>query len=62
MKTREELKAMTMRELRAYAKEVGCCLGYDGSRKDTAVAAIMAYERYVAYTGSKGGGDHGGRA
>lgn len=48
MKTEEELRRMTMKELRAYAREVGCCMGYDGSRKDTAVRAIVDYGRYAA--------------
>lgn len=45
-KTEEQLRAMTMRELRAYAKEIGCCLGYDGARKDTAVGAILSYQHW----------------
>lgn len=47
-RTREELERMTMRQLKAYAKEIGCCLGYDGSRKDTAVTAILAFLDYQA--------------
>lgn len=45
-KTEEQLRAMTMKQLRAYAKEIGCCLGYDGSRKDTAVKAILSYQHW----------------
>lgn len=45
MRTQEELESMTMKQLKAYAKEIGCCLGYDGSRKDTTVAAILSHQR-----------------
>lgn len=45
-KTEEQLRAMTMVQLRSYAKEIGCCLGYDGSRNDTAVRAILSYQHY----------------
>lgn len=55
MKTQEELRGMTMRDLRAYAKEIGCCLGYDGSRKDAAIGAIMAYERLRQIERGEGG-------
>lgn len=43
-KTREELESMTLKQLRAHAKEIGCCLGYDGSRKDTCVGAILVFQ------------------
>ena len=43
----EELSRMTMRELRALACEEGICLGYAGSRKDTAVNEIVSNERYL---------------
>lgn len=46
MKTHEELCRMTMKQLKAYAKEIGCCLGYDGSRKDTTICAIETHQRY----------------
>lgn len=46
MKTREELTAMTMKQLKEYAKEIGCCLGYDGSRKDTTISAIETHQQY----------------
>lgn len=46
-KTREELEAMTTKKLKEYAKEIGCCLGYDGSRKDTTVAAILAHQSRI---------------
>ena len=45
-KNEEQLRAMTMKQLRSYAKEIGCCLGYDGARKDTAVSAILSYQYY----------------
>lgn len=45
MKTRDELQSMTTRQLKAYAKEIGCCLGYDGVHKDTTVAAILSHQR-----------------
>ena len=44
-KTRDELKAMTVKQLREYAKEIGCCLGYDASRKDTTICAIESHQR-----------------
>lgn len=44
MKSREELESMTMKQLKAHAKEIGCCLGYDGSRKDTTIAAILSHQ------------------
>ncbi|MGO5316752.1 hypothetical protein ACTQZK_06425 [Paraeggerthella sp. LCP19S3_G8] len=46
MKTREELCAMTVKQLKEYAKEIGCCLGYDGSRKDTAIRAIETHQEH----------------
>ncbi|MBX9032656.1 hypothetical protein [Gordonibacter massiliensis (ex Traore et al. 2017)] len=49
MKTHEELCRMTVKQLKEYAKEIGCCLGYDGSRKDTTVNAIEQYQRYRQY-------------
>ena len=45
MKTHEELCGMTMKQLKEYAREIGCCLGYDGSRKASTVEAIEAYQR-----------------
>lgn len=43
---REELSRMTVMEIREVAREEGICLGYAGSRKDTAVAEIVSVERY----------------
>lgn len=50
---REELERMTMKQLKEYAKQIGCCLGYDGSRKDTAVTAILAFLTYNKMDGRK---------
>lgn len=47
MKTEDELKAMKHCELRAYAKEIGCCLGYEANRKDTMRAAILHHQRHI---------------
>ena len=44
MKTHEELERMTCAQLKAYAKEIGCCLGYAGAKKDTAIEAIMSHQ------------------
>lgn len=44
-KTQEELRRMTMKEIRAYAKEIGCCLGYDGSRKESAIQAVISHQK-----------------
>lgn len=46
-KMRDELMAMTMKQLRALAKDEGVCLGYDGARKDTAARAIITHRRHV---------------
>ena len=46
-KTKGELDAMTVKQLREYAKEIGRCLGYDASRKDTMVGAILSHQEYV---------------
>lgn len=45
MKTHDELCAMTVKQLKDYAKQIGCCLGYDGSRKDSTINAIECFER-----------------
>lgn len=36
----------TMRQLRELAKAEGICLGYDGSRKSTAIEAIRTQRQY----------------
>ena len=45
-KSKEELQRMTMRQLKEYAKEIGCCLGYDGSRKETTINAILVHQEH----------------
>jgi hypothetical protein len=42
---RADLMALTMRQLKEIARSEGICLGYDGSRKDTTVAAIVSFRR-----------------
>lgn len=58
-KTRKELEGMTMQQLRGYAKEIGCCLGYDGSRKESTVGAILAFQDH---SGDLGGHNQQHRA
>ncbi len=53
MKTHEELTAMTVKQLRDYAKQIGCCLGYDGSRKDAAIDAIECFQRHQETKGGE---------
>lgn len=48
------LKRMTMRQLRELAKAEGICLGYDGSRKDTAVEAIREQRRHRQWLKDEG--------
>lgn len=43
---RERLEKMTMKEIKAVAKDEGICLGYDGSRKADAVIAIIEWKRF----------------
>ena len=43
---RKGLMRCTLKELRALAKHEGICLGYDASRKDTAVGVIVANRRH----------------
>ncbi|MBS6418850.1 MAG: hypothetical protein KH372_08545 [Olsenella uli] len=50
---REDLSRMTMKELRALASVEGVCLGYAGSRKDTAVDEIVSSERYLETEGDE---------
>lgn len=45
MKTHDELSKMTVKQLKDYAKQIGCCLGYDGSRKDTTISCIDSVDR-----------------
>lgn len=43
---RDELMGHTLKELKAIAKADGITLGYDGSRKDTCVGAIVSGRRH----------------
>lgn len=43
---RERLEKMTMKEIKAVAKDEGISLGYDGSRKADAVIAIIEWKRF----------------
>lgn len=46
---RESLEKMTMKELKALAKDEGICLGYDGSRKANAISLILEWRRFKDY-------------
>ena len=48
-KTEDELRAMTVKQLREHAKEIGCCLGYDTARKDTMVKAILSHQQHLKW-------------
>lgn len=50
-KMREELAHMTLKQLKALAKQDGITLGYDGSRKDSAIGAIVSARRYQELNG-----------
>lgn len=41
------IEDMSMSELRQQANVIGCCLGYDGSRKGSAMRAIIGHQRYL---------------
>lgn len=43
---RSDLSRLTMRELKEIAKREGICLGYDGSRKENTVEAIVSQRRH----------------
>ena len=43
---RERLEKMTMKEIKAVAKDEGISLGYDGSRKADAINAIINWKRF----------------
>ena len=47
---REDLMALTMRQVRGIARREGIVLGYDGARKDTAVQAIVSWRRHAEET------------
>lgn len=48
---RERLMDLTTKQLRQLAKDEGICLGYDASRKDTTVGAIVSARRHRALRG-----------
>lgn len=43
---RERLEKMTMKEIKAVAKDEGICLGYDGSRKANSIGLILEWRRF----------------
>lgn len=43
---RERLEKMTMKEIKAVAKDEGITLGYDGSRKVNAIGLILEWRRF----------------
>lgn len=43
---RECLEKMTLKELKAVAKDEGISLGYDGARKVNAVDTIISWRRF----------------
>ena len=45
---------MTTKQLKEYAKEIGCSLGYDAARKDTTINAIEAFEAYQRHNDTGG--------
>lgn len=51
---RADLARRTMKQLREIARAEGICLGYDGARKDTAVAAIVSQRRHREYLRERG--------
>lgn len=60
---RERLTGLTLRQLRQIARDEGICLGYDASRKDTTVGAIVSARRHRAMRGevvTTGGKPSGG--
>ena len=48
---RERLMGLTTKQLRQLAKDERISLGYDASRKDTTVGAIVSQRRHRALTG-----------
>ena len=52
---RQELSHLTVKELKQLAKDEGICLGYDASRKDTTIGAIVTHRRYMELNGTEGG-------
>ena len=51
---RADLSKRTMKQLRVIARDEGICLGYDGSRKDSTVAAIVSNRRHRERMGERG--------
>lgn len=51
---RADLARHTMKQLRDIARAEGICLGYDGARKDTAIAAIVGNRRHRERMGGRG--------
>lgn len=43
---RERLEKMTMKEIKAVAKDEGIALGYDGARKSNAIGSILEWRRF----------------
>ena len=43
---RERLEKMTMKEIKAVAKDEGISLGYDSARKANAVDTIISWRRF----------------
>lgn len=43
---RERLEKMTMKGIRAVAKDEGIALGYDGARKANAIGVILEWRRF----------------
>ncbi len=48
---RVRLMGLTTKQLRQIARDEGICLGYDASRKDTTVGAIVSARRHRALRG-----------
>lgn len=43
---RERLEKMTLKEIKAVAKEEGIALGYDAARKANAIGLILEWRRF----------------
>ena len=43
---RERLEKMTMKEIKAVAKDEGIALGYDAARKSNAIDLILEWRRF----------------
>lgn len=43
---RERLEKMTMKEIKAVAKDEDIALGYDGARKSNAIDSILEWRRF----------------